>query len=624
MACLGALAAGPAHAQTATDLSTLSLEELAEVQVTSVSKRAQSIREAPSAVYVISGEDIARSSATSLPEALRLAPNLQVTQAGSSRYVITARGFNGAPAAQNFSNKLLVLIDGRTVYTPLYSGVYWDMQDVLLQDIERIEVISGPGATLWGSNAVNGVINIITKSASETAGGLAAVTAGDWERSAALRYAGSLSPTLNYRLYAKTFFDRSATTRARASAHDHWSKPQAGGRLDWAPSTRDAVTLQGDVYDGWEAQAGAPAEDINGQNLMLRWNRALDAASSLQIQTFYDRVERGQQVNGSGFHVRTYDVDLQYSGQLGRHAVVAGGGYRNVRYLINGTASLQFAPRGRTLQLWNGFIQDSMALGSGLQLVLGAKVEDGAYEKAQILPNAQLAWTPGGAVTLWASASRAVRAPTPFDRDVVEILGGGPFLIGGPDFESEKLTAYQLGAKTQAFDRLSLSAAAYYNDYDDLRSIEVAPGGFLPLRWGNRMRGHTYGVEVWGDYRVTPAWRLSASVVYMDQKFAFKPGASRILGASQAANDPKYRASLSSSVDLSDRLSLDTSVRYVSALPDPRVLAYAELDARLGWRLTEQVTVAIAGRNLLHDDHIEYTDGARIPRSLFVDLQWRF
>jgi iron complex outermembrane receptor protein len=600
------------------------LEELADVQVTSVSKRWEPLAAAPSSIFVISGADIARSAATSLPEALRLAPNLQVAQAGAGRYVITARGFNGAPSAQNFSNKLLVLIDGRSVYTPLYSGVYWDMQDVLLQDIERIEVISGPGATLWGANAVNGVINIITRASGDTQGGLVDLAAGLEGQHLGVRYGGALAEGLTYRLYAKSAYVRNTTRADGRSANDHWSKPQAGIRLDWAASARDEVTLQGDIFDGFVAQSGGPAESLKGRNLTARWTRTLSPDSSLQVQAFYDRAARGAPVDGSGFGVSTYDLDVQHGWRWGRHELVWGGGYRNVRYRIDGSSSLQFSPAAGRFHLWNAFVQDTIAIGDDFQAVVGLKLEDDAYVGAEVLPNVRLAWTPSEDLTLWTAVSRAVRSPTPFDRDVVEILGGRPFLVGGKDFVSEKLTAYELGAKLRPSDRVSFSISAFYNDYDDLRSIEVTPVTFLPLRWGNGMDGHTYGVEAWGEVRMSRWWRLAGSLNYLDQSFRFKSGASGLLGPSQAANDAKYRASLSSSMDLPGGFSLDGVLRYVSALPDPRVPAYTELDARLGWRVADRVTIAVAGRNLLHEDHIEYTDGNLIPRSLFVELQWRF
>lgn len=628
LACVCALAmATSSQAQqfASADLAKLSIEQLAEIPVTSVSKRAEPLGQAASAIYVITRAEILRSGATTLPEILRLAPNLQVYQTSASRYVITARGFNGSPAAQNFSNKLLVLIDGRTVYSPLFSGVYWDMQDVLPQDIERIEVVSGPGATLWGANAVNGVINITTRSSADTQGGVVAASAGDQQRSASVRFGARISEALTYRLYAKTSVEDDTFTAAGARAHDHWSKPQAGFRLDWTPTGADAVTLQGDGYKGFEAQPNAPAQHVSGANLLGRWSRSWDNGSTFQLQGYFDHARRGDEVDGSGFYVDTYDVDLQHSFSLGdRQQIVAGGGYRLSRYRIDGSATLLFSPPARDLKLFDAFVQDSVSLGPQTTLVVGLKLEDDPYIKPELLPTARLTWTPNERLTLWGAVSRAIRSPTPFDRDVVEILGGGPFLAGGPNFRSEKLTAYELGAKLQPTRKASLTINTYYNSYDDLRSIEFTPVVLLPLRWGNLLKGHTYGIEAWGDYQVDSWWRLSAAVTYLDQKFKFKPGSSGILGVGQVANDPKYQASLKSSMDLGERLTLDAALRYVSALPDPRSPSYVELNGRLAWNLTDQLQLGLTGRNLLHARHVEYTDGDQIPRSVFVDLQWRF
>jgi iron complex outermembrane receptor protein len=617
--------AGRACAEQAQDLARLSIEELGQIQVTSVSKRAESIGDAASAIYVISREDILRSGAATVPDMLRLAPNLEVSQASASGFVITARGFNGAPAAQNFSNKLLVLIDGRTVYTPLFSGVYWDMQDVLPQDIERIEVISGPGATLWGANAVNGVINIITRTAAETQGGLAFATAGDHGRSAALRYGGRLSDRAAWRVYAKSFWSRDTRLADGRSANDHWSKPQVGFRLDLNPSAADAVTVQGDAYDGFVAKDAAPAEDVKGRNLTARWTRATGGGSTLQVQAYYDRAQRGAEVNGSAFKVDTYDVDVQQSFELGPHDLVLGGGYRQVRYHIAPGAALFWDPDSRRLQLANAFAQDTLALAPNLKLTLGAKLEDDPYIDAAFLPSARLSWEASEAVTVWGAASRAIRSPTPFDRDVLEKLGGQVFLRGGEDFRAEKLTAYEAGIRLHGGPRLWLSATAFYHRYGDLRSIEVNPAtGFLPLRWGNGMKGETFGAEVWGEYQAATWWRLFGSVTYLEEAFRFKAGASGLLGPSQAANDPKYQAQLRSSMDLGPRTTLDGALRYVSALPDPRIPAYTELNARLAYDLTDQVQLAIDGRNLLHRRHLEYVGGQQIPRSVFAEILWRF
>jgi iron complex outermembrane receptor protein len=625
------LAAGAAQAQVVKisdgDLAGLSLEQLGDIEVTSVSKRSEPLNEAPSSIFVITHDDLARTGAVRIPEALRYAPNLQVAQTSASRYVIGARGMNGAQQSQNFSNKLLVLIDGRSVYTPLYSGVYWDMQDVMLQDTDRIEVISGPGATLWGANAVNGVINITSRSSAQTQGVLFDLGGGggDRDRFGALRYGGRLSDALTFRVYGKAFWTADTRTAEGARANDHWSRGQAGFRMDWSPSAADSVTLQGDLYRGDEAQAGARAEPIRGRNVLARWNHAWDGGSSLQLKAYYDRAQRGGEVTGTGFKIDTYDIDAQHSFALGpRNEVVWGGGYRTTKYFIDGSTVLLFSPPGRTLHLANAFVQDRIALSQALKLTLGVKLEDNPYIKAALLPNARLSFTATDRLTLWAAASRAIRSATPFDRDVVEVVGGAPFLVGGPNFQSEKLVAYEAGARAMIAPRLSVSVSGFYNQYDDLRSIELDPATrFLPLRWGNGMKGHTYGAEVWGDFQAASWWRLSGAFDYLDQKFSFKPGASGLAGVSQAANDPKWQASLKSSMTRG-RLTADAMLRYVSALPEPRIPAYTELNGRIGWMINDRVQVAISGRNLLHGRHVEYVEGGAVPRAVLADIQWRF
>ena len=622
---LMAALASSAHAQSVEDLRNLSIGELSDIDVSSVTKTTQPLGDAPAAIYVITHDDIIRSGAQSVPEMLRLAPNLQVVQTSASNYVVTARGFSGNSAAQAFSDKLLVLIDGRSVYTPLFSGVYWDMQDVLPEDVERIEVISGPGATLWGANAVNGVINIITRKSSETQGGVLDVGAGNLGRSASLQYGGRISPDLTYRLYAKGFIDNDTETPAGAKAHDGWYKPQGGFRIDWTPGA-DAVTLQGDAYQGAEEQAGADDESISGRNVMARWTHGFSGGSSLQVQAYYDRTSRSTAGGGGSFALDTYDLDLQHSFTLDAHNdLVWGGGFRISEYEIVNNDSLLFIPTSRTLNLGNAFIQDSLSLGPALKLILGLKLENDPYSGLTPLPSARISWKASNSTLLWAAVSRAIRSPTPFDVDVQERLGGMLFLTGNEDFQPETLTAYELGARIQPSSRLSVSVSAYYNVYDDLRSIEVQSGGFLPLHWGNMMQGRTYGVEAWGDYRVTDWWRLTAALEVQHESFSFKPGASGILGVAQAGDDPHHQASLRSSMNLGRAFTLDADLRYVGVLPDPHVPSYVELNGRLGWNVTERVQLSLSGFNLLHDRHMEFPAPANaIPRSVFAEARLRF
>lgn len=619
-----AAVAGDAMAQTAADLRDLSLEELGNLDVTSVSKRAEPLRTAPSAIYVIDHDTIVRSTATNLAEVLRLAPNLHVSRTNGSRYVVTARGLNGNTQAQNFSNKLLVLIDGRSVYTPLFSGVYWDMQDVMLEDVARIEVISGPGGTLWGANAVNGVINVTTRSALETQGLLVSGVAGGQVRSGAVRYGGRAGDFVSYRAYVRAYDNDEMETATGGDAREDWSRVQGGFRIDWVPSGSDTITLQGDVLEGDNQQGPARDDEFRGHNILGRWVRRGSEGQETRAQAYYDRVHRGSTTDGK-FRVETFDGEIQHAFRVGeRHDVVVGGGLRVVDYRIDYTPVLDFVPSRRKLNLAAAFVQDTISLTPDLRLTLGVKIEDDPYVKAKPLYNARVAWTPNSAATLWAAVSTAVRAPTPFDRDVVERVGGRVFLTGNPDFKHAELTAYEAGVRWQAAGNFGLSASFFYNDYKDLRNIEITPVTLVPLYWGNGLEGHTLGLDAWGEYRPTAWWRLAFGYSYLEKHLDFEPGASQILGAFQAGNDPRHRATLRSSMDIGGRVTFDAAFRYQSRLPDPAFDAYAELDLRLGYRVTDQLELAVSGRNLLHERHEEFSPGGSIPRSVHAGLMWRF
>ena len=627
-AMLAVLIAAPAVAldSSTSALKSLSVEELMNIDVTSVSKTAAPLSTAPAAIYVITHEDVIRSGATSIPEILRLAPNLQVMQISPSNYTITARGFSGNSADQNFSDKLLVLIDGRSVYSPLYSGVYWDAQDVLLEDIERIEVISGPGATLWGANAVNGVINIITRHSTDTQGGDVAAAGGNLEKNAAARFGGRLSDDATFRVYAKGFERGALDLPSGSSADDGWSKTQVGFRTDWTPPA-NTVTVQGDVYRANENQSDTTDLSIAGANLLARWQRQFAADSALQVQAYYDETQRFNSGGGGAFVLNTYDLELQHSFVLGgANNVVWGAGERVSRYEITNTAALLFLPDRSTLSLANAFIQDTIALAPSLKLTLGAKLEDDPYSDTTPLPNARFSWNVSDSSFLWSAVSRAIRSATPFDRDVVEYLGSTLFLTGGGTFKPEKLTAYEIGYRGQPTARLSLSVSTYYNSYDDLRSIEFDPRTLLPLHWGNLMDGHTYGAEAWANYQASDWCVVTLAFTQLYESLGFKPGSSQLLGVAQAGDDPSHQAHLRSSMNLTSNLTLDGDLRYVSTLPNPRVNAYEELNARLGWHISKQWDAAISGRNLLHARHQEFTAPPSdiISRSVMLEARWHY
>jgi iron complex outermembrane receptor protein len=622
------LAASAVRAQSVEDVQSLSISELANLKVSSATKTSEALNDAPAALYVITHDEIVRSGASDLPEILRLAPNLFVAQTGAHSFVITARGFAGNLADQSFANKLLVLVDGRTVYNPLFSGVDWDSIGVVPEDIDRIEVISGPGATLWGANAVNGVINIITRKSYQTQGGLVDVTAATDGESATVRYGGRISDDLTYRAYVTDFAVGDTFTAADADAHDHWSRPQGGFQFDWTPGSADALTLQGDGYGGSEAQAGGSDANLSGFDLNGHWDHSFDNGSELQVQTWFNREARGtDQGGGTPYWYDSFDVDVQHDFQLGsRQTIVWGGGVRDTLYRIYPIQNFFYLPNNGRLLMSDLFGQDTIALTRAVNLILGLKVEDDPYVGVTPLPSARLTWRVDPELLVWASAQKAIRSPTPFDTDAMEKLGGAVFLTGNTDFQSEKLTTYEVGLRAQPFERLSLSLSGCYNDYHDLRTIEFRPGPSFPLEWGNLLAGHTYGLEAWGDFQAASWWRLSAGVDLLQKQLGFVPGSSELLGTAQAGDDTPAQASLRSAMNLGPSVTLDVDLRHVAALPDPYVAAYTEGNVALTWNATRRLQVALAGFNLLHDHHLEFAapSATEVPRTAQAELRLRF
>jgi iron complex outermembrane receptor protein len=632
-----ALSIGIARAQPSPqDLGNLSLEDLGNVVVTSVSKNAEPLSDAPAAIYVISHDDIMRSGATTLPEILRLAPNLDVMQLSPSNYIVTSRGLSGNQLAQNFPNKLLVLIDGRSVYSPLFSGIGWDTLYVLPADIDRIEVISGPGGALWGANAVNGVINIITRKAADTQGGLVDMVYGTHESGAAVQYGGRMGAHAYYRVYAHDFRQSSFDDSSGADAHDGWSAPQAGFRIDWEAGSANLVTLQGDILNGHEEQGpDEPDRGIASTNVLARWRHAFEDGSNFQLQAYYDNERSWHSLTSGAVTLNTWDVEAQHDFTLAdRHHITWGIGDRVYHYNISPQfrpdASLLFDPGANTQNLANAFVQDQIALGARTEVSLGLKAEDDPYSGLSWMPSVRVSFKASDDTMLWAAASRSVRTPTAFDEDVVEIQNqpSGPvdFLNGNPAYRTEKLTAYEAGLRTQWSSRATLSASLYYNVYDDLRSVEFTPVTFVPLYWGNGMKGHTYGAEIWASYSVADWWRLGAGLAEEREDFRYKPGSAGLLGTAVAGDDPNHHAFIRSSMNLSEHWFLDADLRTVGELPNPHVPGYTELDARLGWSVNDKLQFSLTGLNLLHAWHQEYVfpDSDRIGRSVFLDARLKF
>ena len=612
-----AIAAPVADAQQVASLADLSLEQLREVVVTTVSRVEQRLDRVAASVYVISAEDIRRSGATTIPEALRLAPTLDVARADANQYAISARGFDNVLA-----NKMLVLIDGRTVYTPLFSGVFWEAQDVMLEDVERIEVVTGPSTALWGSNAVNGLIHIITKTAAATQGALASLHAGDRERGAAVRYGGMLGESAHFRAYAKSY-DRDATHRADGtSVNDAANGVQTGFRADWARE-RDVVTLQGDAYHGSIDQGPGSGRRFSGANVVGRWQRRFDDGSEASLQVYADHTERSQPQSFAE-RLDTLDAMAQYSFKPGAgQAVVVGGGLRHARDRVDNSAALAFLPAARGLGWGRVFAQDQIDLSEQLLLTLSASVETNPYTGVETLPGVRLAWTPSEGRLVWAAYSRATRAPSRVDREFFA-PGQPPYVVaGGPDFRSEVADVVEIGYRAQSSQTLSYSVTLFDAQDRRLRSLGPTAQG---LQFQNGIEGSTRGVESWARWRVTDAWRLDAGLVLQKHSLRVAAGQTDLGGVASLGNDPHSFASLRSSLDLGPAWRWDVDLRRVGALPNPAVPAYTAVDSRVAWKVTQSADITLGVQNLLDRSHAEWgvaSNRVEIERSVFVLLRLR-
>jgi iron complex outermembrane receptor protein len=617
-ACVLAVAAAATQARqdgplaptllAARDLGDFSLEQLSSVVITTVGGRAEPLSGALGSVYVISGEDIRRSGATSLTEALRLAPNLQVARVGAQGYAITARGFNGTLA-----NKLLVLVDGRSIYTPTFSGVFWEVHDVVLDDIDRIEVISGPGGVLWGANAVNGVINILTRSAHSTRGTLVAAGAGTRERGAFGRHGGALGDG-SFRLYAKRWQWDNLQDQRGAERSDGWDRLQAGFRADWAGG-REALTVQADVYAAEGKQVPNP-QQLRGAHLLTRWQHQLSNGDAWRVQAFYDRSSRQQQ------RLATADVDLQYTlAARGAHRLLWGGGLRRYRDEIENSTALALIPADRNLRSWNLYLIDDVAVARDVDLSVGAKVDHNAYTGTEFLPSVRMGWRSTPEQLLWGAASRAVRTPSRFDRELF-LPGHAPFLLaGGPDFRSEVARVYELGYRGQLSTEASLSATLFFHDLDRVRT--VGPGS-VAAHVQNHREGDTQGIEAWGALRLTRSWRLQGGYTHLHTRLRVKPGQVDLQAPEGIGADPRSWWNLRSTHELGGGWEFDLMARHHGALGNRDVRGYTAVDLRLGWR-TPATDLSLVLHNLLDPGHVEWAPAAaELRRTAFVKATLRF
>jgi len=642
----------PAAAQTGpAALKSLSLEELSQIEVTTPSKEPVTVLQTPAAIYVITGEDIRRSGATCIPEALRLAPGVEVARIDSNTWSIGIRGFG-----TNLTRSVLVLIDGRTVYTPLVAGTYWDVQDTMMEDIDRIEVIRGPGGTIWGPNAVDGVINVITKSAQETKGTLVSAGGGSFEQGFLnARYGGGNGANLNYRIYGKGF-TRGPEYHPDGNNYDDWRSVQGGFRVDWQANPRDTFTFQGDAYDEKEGESVAAesytppyAQIVNafgglsGSNLMARWERTLSDSNSIHLQAYWDRTDR-QTPNFAEVR-NTFDVDFLQRLRLPYRQEISWGLGARVDPIDDSVvvSGLQFLPLKRTDYLFTAFVQDQIGLVENrLSLILGTKLLRTNFTGVDPEPSARLLWTPSDKQSVWAAFTHALRTPSDSEENFY-LLGyqytlpnGMPsFARFNPNtrFAPEQLNGSELGYRRLFSPKLYLDIAAFYNHYHDLFSEDLTgptfleetpapPHLLLPADFANGLEAYTKGVEIAPEWRPADFLRLRGSYSYLHMNvyrtrdlLNVEPPAT-ISGAS-----PQHQVSVQSAFDLSKRLQLDLTYRYVSSLPVLAVPSYSTGDFRLGWRFSRQVELSVIGQNLFQPWHEEY-GSVGIRRSVYARLTW--
>jgi iron complex outermembrane recepter protein len=664
----------PTNQNPSDDLKQLSLEQLGAVEVTSTSKEPEEVWNTPAAIYVITQEDIRRSGATNVPDILRMVPGVEVAQIDSDHWSVGIRGFGS-----EFSKSVLVLIDGRSVYTPLFAGVYWELQNVLLEDVDRIEVIRGPGGTIWGANAVNGVINIITKSAKDTHGTLASVSGGNVDQGMGeFRYGGGNGKGFDFRIYGLAFgraaefhpeFVGPNQTPVNHDPFDDWQMGQGGFRTDWQLNTRDSLTLQGDMYKGYDGERvdvslySPPSTEqfddphnVSGENILGRWHRQVDKDSDFQLQVYYDRTSQlSPQLDETR---NTVDVDFLYHLKPNdRNDLLFGAGARwSPDSITQKFDTLDFEPHQETDSIYSWFLQDQISvIPDKFSIIVGSKFEHNNYSGFEIQPNVRAIWTPTDHQSLWAAVTRAVRTPSRLDTDLqlTDFLGqtaGSPPLylqvVGNPHFKSEQLLGTELGYRTLVTKKLYVDIAYFYNAYTDLYGygptaivVQTTPAlavvAQLPL--ANATKGDTTGVEITPDWKPFGWWELkgSYSFLHLFVEDNARAGAfNSLITTSDNGSSPHHQAEMQSLFNLPKKFELDVTYRYVAALPGqtsdpagPTVSAYSTADTRFGWRPNQSFELSFVGQNLLQDHHAEFggDDGplVGIRRSFYGKVTYR-
>lgn len=662
LSCLTLFAmANHATASSLSQLKSFSLSELADIEVTIAGKAPQKASDVAAAISVLTQDDIRNSAATTIPDLLRLVPGLQVARIDAHNWVVSSRGFG-----DRTTNKLLVMIDGRSIYNHVFAGVLWDQYDLVLEDIERIEVIRGPGASVWGANAVNGVINIITRSALDTQGTTTVtVAAGSEMGYTTLRTSGSLEENGAYRAYAKYRNHDEAVFADGSKAADDWDDWRTGFRMDWQGDNDTHITLQGDMHRGDLSERihvldFAPpfskliTDDVDawGHNILARWSTTLSSGGRSQLQAYYDKQQRDQWVLEES--TSTYDINYNYQfPRLGSHDLIVGGGYRYIdNELPDGDISIGqvrfYTPEKRDDELFSFFIQDEIELVSEvLWLTLGAKFEDNDYSGFESQPNLRLRWALGNGHMLWGAVSKAVRTPSRAEHNafmLIDIVDPGPppvasILVGNTGLDSEELIAWELGYRFSGHDTLNVDLSLFFNDYDELRAadnlgIMPAPPS-APTALGaltqviNGVYAESYGLEVSVSWQPSEQWQLHLGYAYLDIQMHAKSSTNDIFIGGTEGLSPENQLTVTSNYKIKSNLKLNLIGRYVDELPTNNTDAYFELDASIEWQLKSGLSLSLIGRNLIDPAHRETTDTfltteeTELEREFYIKLDWQ-
>ncbi len=645
---------------TPKNLSSASLEELMDIEVTSVSKKEQTLSKTGAAVFVIGQEDIRRSGASNIPDLLRMVPGVQVAQIASNQWAITIRGFNNL-----YSNKVLVLIDGRTVYVNSFAGVFWDQLDIAPENIERIEVIRGPGGTVWGANAVNGVINIITKSAADTKGGLVTASGGNRETDAVFaQYGGEAGSRGAYRVFGKYFNINKSTLQNGRPASDGWHGGGTGFRVDLGVSSHDTLSVQGEyraTNGGGETRAvlaGPPPSvalvnqpvDNDSGDILARWEHTFKDGSSTSLQFYDNTLSRYE----SGIHLSENSVDVEFEHHLAvgaRNDVVWGLGYRNIRGEEKPTEPFAFSatPATRVDNLTSAFVQDEIRLGRSLSLTVGSKFEHNSYTGFEIEPSAQLVWQSSAKSSFWGAASRAIRQPDRFDFGVnfpfgvVPVPGFGTGMVvvsGAPTLHAEQLRDFEVGYRSQLSPRFSLDLTTFLSYYENLQTTEpgipfvrligASPLLVIPQYFGNKGHARNVGAEAAATWRVAGAWKLAGGYSLLGMSTHASADSGDTVFSNLSGDAPRHQMQVRSMVDLGKKFDWDASVKYVSTLWGQNIPGYARVDSRLAWHVSRAWEFSVTGQNLTSDRHFEYRDvsglfsSTAVTRTAFAKLTWKF